>query len=68
MTDKANKLENFDAMRELMAAINARIERLEATREIARAVGCALDQVALDIAACKQLRRNFEGVRGEAAP
>jgi hypothetical protein len=41
----------------LLDSMDARIERLEATHKITSVLGCKLDQVALDLAACKQLRR-----------
>jgi hypothetical protein len=41
----------------LLNSMDASIERLEATHKITSVLGCKLDQVALDLAACKQLRR-----------
>jgi hypothetical protein len=50
-------LEDFDPKRAILEALDARIERLEATREIVGALGFELEQVAIDIAACKEIRR-----------
>jgi hypothetical protein len=50
-------VDDFDPEAELLHAMDARIRRLEATREVASALGVELDRVAADIDACKELRR-----------
>jgi hypothetical protein len=48
---------DFDAEHALLDAMDARVDRLEATRKVASALGLELDRVAEDLAACKELRK-----------
>jgi hypothetical protein len=53
MTTTRRAVEDFDPRAALLSALDDRVQRLEATREITSALGVELDQVAADIAACK---------------
>jgi hypothetical protein len=49
-------MDTFDEEKALLEAFDARIKRLEATRDVAIALGVDLHQIAADIAVCKELR------------